>query len=81
MKRSVGVLASLFSLTLWGSVGCNAPDSELDGLDDVKTESADGKADSSSIATILDFEFDGELQTASSFGLESVIRDELEKLP
>ncbi len=77
MKRSVGVLASLFSLTLWGSVGCNAPDSELDGLDDVKTESADGKADSSSIATILDFEFDGELQTASSFGLESVIRDHM----
>ena len=72
MKRSLGVLASLFSLTLWG---CGAPD-QLD-LDDVKADSADGKADSSAIATILDFEFDGELQTASSYGLDSIIRDQM----
>lgn len=75
MKRSLGVLASLFSLTLWGA-GCEAPEDSLD-FSDVKTEGVDGKADSSSIATILNAEFDGSLNTASSFGLESVIRDQM----
>lgn len=74
MKRSsAGVLASVFSLALWG---CGAPEDSLD-FDDVKTEGVDGKADSSSIATIVDAEFDGSLVTNSSFGLESVIRDQM----
>jgi len=36
-----------------------------------------GKADSSAVSTILDFEFDGELTTSSSFGLDGTVRDQM----
>jgi hypothetical protein len=74
MRTGMRTVATLFSaVTLAGCVGGATIDDGVkggDGLDD-------GKADSSVEATILDFELDAELSTASSWNLEGSIRNQL----
>jgi Bacterial pre-peptidase C-terminal domain len=69
MKRTagVGILCAVL-----GGCGPQIGVGDVDGDPGV-----DGKADSSAEATILDFEFDGQLTTASTWSLESSIRDQM----
>ena len=61
-------IAALMSLAL---IGC-APEEVEEGR-----ETTDGKADSSVVATFLEFEWDGELHSDSIFNREQTIRDQL----
>jgi Bacterial pre-peptidase C-terminal domain len=58
--------------------GCNAQfQQDAADLDGQWVKSDPGKADSSAVAVFLDFEFDGELLTDSSWGTNSKIEDQL----
>ncbi len=64
------LLSTLLPLAL---AGC-AADGDL--IEDAP-KTGDGKADSSAIATFLDFEWDGELVTDNAYSKEQTIRDQL----
>src|SRR5688572_12630479 len=66
-------LAALLAATLPLSA-CAAEEDIFEG-ETVKTE--DGKDDSSSVALFVDFEFDGELFTTSTWNAEQTIEDQL----
>jgi hypothetical protein len=66
--RKLAALLAVFAL------GCQGPEPEMD---DPKSDGADGKADSSAIATFMNFEFDGELVASSVWNEKSTIQDQL----
>ena len=49
----------------------------VDSLEGETTKSEDGKADASSVALFLDFEFDGEMLASSSYNVNGKIEDQL----
>ncbi len=72
---SVSALLAALALVL---PACAAPGDSLEPeFEKAEDADGDGKADSSAIATILDFEFDGELVTDSDWAREQSIRDQL----
>ncbi len=70
------LISGLLSLAL---VGCGSVEDDVMGNDEVSPphEVIDGKYDSSLIASVLDFEWDGEVTTDFAFSNEQVIRDQL----
>ncbi len=75
MKRSI-LTAALALATI---PACDADDDASLELDagDYQKGGANGKADSSVEAIILDFEFDGEVLSSSQFGITNTIEDQL----
>ena len=74
MKNAL--ISGMLSLAL---VGCGTVGEDMQGNDEVSPPHAiaDGKYDSSLIATVLDFEWDGEVSTDFAFSNEQTIRDQL----
>jgi hypothetical protein len=71
---------SIAAITIFAFVtfACNAQfQQDPADLDGQWVKSDPGKADSSAVAVFLDFEFDGEMLTNSSYGINSKIEDQL----
>lgn len=72
--RSVSWL--LLGVLTAGAAGCGTEEEEVEFVKGEDVD-GDGKADSSVEATVLDFEFDGELVTDWAASARSVIQDQL----
>jgi hypothetical protein len=65
----------LISIVCIGWIACAPTESPIDQSHFTKADP--GKADSSSVAVFLDFEFDGELVTGYTYNVKGVIEDQL----
>ena len=71
-RMSVAIAAVILALGLGLALGCETGTSDTYSVDQVE-----GKADSSWVAVFLNFSFDGELFTTSSYNMEGQIEEQL----
>jgi hypothetical protein len=79
-KLALSVLTALVPMTMFACSDAGQSLDSASGLDmpaDEFVKPEPGKDDSSVLATILDFEFDGELLTDSAWNIKSVVQDQM----